>query len=311
MRVVVTGAEGFVGRHLVPLLLERGHQVFGTFLEEHPDVAGTTWIQTDLVASASVQALFDLAQPEGIIHLAAISHVPAVESDPGKAFAANVTGLVNLLRSSADSNPNVVVVSTGEVYGRVPTERLPIRESEPTAPMNLYGVTKACSENVALYFQRARGVRATVVRPFSQMGPGQADTFVCASFARQVARIMLGKTPPKVRVGNLDVRRDFMDARDVVRAYAAMVERYVGPGPFNVCRGESVTIGTILNLLIEEAGVPIAVQVDKALVRATDIEDLVGDSSVFRQATGWRPEYTLGQSLADTLRFWTAVEGGQ
>jgi GDP-4-dehydro-6-deoxy-D-mannose reductase len=310
VRVVVTGAEGFVGSHLIPLLLARGHHVFGTFLEQHPDIPGTTWIQTDLVAHHSVQSLLDEARPEGIIHLAAISHVPDVEADPGRAFSANVTGLVHLLRLSEGTDPIVVVVSTGEVYGCVPTERLPIRESEPVVPLNLYGVTKACSEQVAWYFHRAKGVRATVVRPFSQMGPGQADTFVCSSFARQIARIMRGKASPAVRVGNLGVRRDFMDVRDVVRAYASMVERYAGPGPFNVCQGKSVTIGEILNLLIEAAGIPVEVRVDSARVRTTDIEDMVGDSSVFRKTTGWRPEFTLGQSLEDTLRFWIAVEGG-
>lgn len=310
MRLIVTGAEGFVGGHLLPALAARDHQVIGTFLARHPSIVGVEWIKVDLAVPESCAALIGHASPHAIIHLAAISHVPDVAADPGRAFSANVIGLVNLLRACEGREVIVVVASTGEVYGRVPPERLPIGESEPVAPLNLYGVSKACAEQVAWYFHRASGARTTVVRPFSQMGPGQADGFVCASFARQIARVILGKEPPVVQVGNLKVRRDFMDVRDMVRAYIIMAERYVGPGPFNVSHGQSVAIGHILETLLDLAGIPIEVRHDPSRVRPTDILDLVGDSSAFRALTGWRPEYSLRASLHDTLGYWIEAERG-
>ncbi len=308
MRLIVTGAEGFVGQHLGPYLAARGHEVFGTYLVDHPPLDAVRWIHTDLADESSVRSLLRRVVPDGIVHLAAISHVLDVQGAPGRAFAANVAGLAHLL-GAAGPKPTVVVVSTGEVYGRVPPERLPIVETEPVAPLNLYGVTKACSEQVAWYFNRTNLARATVVRPFSQMGPGQSDSFVCSSFARQIARAMLGKAPPIVRVGNLAVRRDFMDVRDVVRAYGILVETPVGPGPFNICRGSSVRIGDILNLLIDASGCQIEIQVDQARLRATDIDELVGDPTAFSRATGWQPIYSLEQSLKDTLHYWLDREG--
>ncbi|MBN1423897.1 GDP-mannose 4,6-dehydratase [Candidatus Fermentibacteria bacterium] len=310
MRLIVTGAEGFVGGHLLPHLLRRGHQVTGTYLAAHPDIEGVAWIQTDLISPQSVSALVNAAQPDGVIHLAAISHVPAVQADPGRAFAANVTGLVHLLSACTGSAETVVIVSTGEVYGSVSPQRLPICEGEPIAPRNLYGVTKACSEQVARYFGRIGGLHPTVVRPFSQMGPGQPDTFVTSSFARQIARIALGKSPPRVRVGNLTVRRDFMDVRDVVSAYTMLAESHAGQGPFNVCTGRSVSIGHILDTLIALSGHEIQVQVDPARIRPTDIENMVGDPSAFYQATGWEPTLSIEQSLRDILQFWLTREGG-
>jgi GDP-4-dehydro-6-deoxy-D-mannose reductase len=306
--LIVTGAEGFVGGHLLPHLLACGHTVFGTFLETHPDVPEATWIHADLTSRASVADLLARTAPEGIIHLAAISHVPAVAADPGRGFAANVTALVHLLSEGAGMTGPVVAVSSGEVYGRVPVGRLPIKETEPVAPLNLYGVTKACSEQVAWFFQRTSGIRCTVVRPFSQLGPGQSDTFVCSSFARQIARIMLGKASPSVRVGNLGVRRDFMDVRDVVRAYARLAERYEGPGPFNLCGGKSVAVGDVLRDLIAMSAMNIHIEVDLSRVRPSDIEDMVGDPSAFRTVAGWEPVFTLTRSLEDLLQYWLAQE---
>lgn len=308
MRVAVTGADGFVGRHLVRYLASQGHWVVGTFLEEKPDLCECEWMKVDVARADQVRELAQYARADAVIHLAAISHVPDVASRPARAFEVNVTGLVHLLEALKGTEALVVVVSTGEVYGRVPASWLPISEDRPVAPVNLYGVTKACSEVVALYFHRVFGSKVTVVRPFSQMGPGQAPMFVCAALARQVARIALGMAEPVVKVGNLHVRRDFIDVRDAVRAYGMLIERYVGPGPFNICRGTSVSIEEILNTLIDLAGVPISVEVDMARVRTNDIQDLTGDCAAFSAATGWKPEIPLRVSLGDTLSHWKQQE---
>jgi GDP-4-dehydro-6-deoxy-D-mannose reductase len=194
------------------------------------------------------------------------------------------------------------------VYGNVTADQVPVMESIDPAPANVYGLTKLFGEHLAGYYRRLGHLAVTTVRPFSQFGPGQTDRFVCSSFARQVARVMIDRAPPEVRVGNLHVRRDFTDVRDMSRAYTLLLERDLGPGPFNISSGKSISIKEIIETLIELSGNEIRITVDHERVRSVDTPDMCGDSALFRAAAGWAPEFTLRQSLQDTLDFWVQQE---
>lgn len=310
MRVLVTGAEGFVGGHLLTTLCEQSHLALGLHFADRPDRDDVEWYRCDLRKREQVHGVIDRTKPEAVVHLAAISHVPDAQSASEIAFATNVGGALNLLGELSEVCPGipVVFVSSGEVYGNVASEQIPIRESQDPAPSNVYGLTKLCGENLAGYYRRLDCLATTIVRPFSQFGPEQTDRFVCSSFARQVARVMLDKAPPVVRVGNLHVRRDFTDVRDMSRAYATMLERDIGPGPYNISSGRSISIKDVIETLIDLSGRDIQVAVDSERVRSTDIPEMRGDPTLFRSISGWAPRLTSRQSLQDTLDFWLRQE---
>ena len=310
MRVLVTGAEGFVGGHVLTTLREQSHEPVALHFADPKKREEIEWYRCDLRNRELVQAVVKRAKPEGIIHLAAISHVPDAQSASEIAFATNVGGTLNLFEALSEVCPgvNFVFVSSGEVYGDVTAEDIPIKESQDPAPANVYGLTKLCGENLAGYYRRRGFLAVTIVRPFSQFGPEQTDRFVCSSFARQVARVMLDKTPPEVRVGNLHVRRDFTDVRDTARAYTALVKRDRGPGPYNISSGRSISISDVLETLINLSGKDIEVKIDHERVRPVDIPEMCGDSTLFRSITGWTPRFALRQTLQDTLDFWVRKE---
>jgi GDP-4-dehydro-6-deoxy-D-mannose reductase len=310
MRVLVTGAEGFVGGHLLTTLLEQSHRALGLHFADHPGRDDVEWHRCDLRDRKQVHRVVERTKPDAVVHLAAISHVPDAQSASEIAFATNVGGALNLLEELSEVCPGipVVFVSSGEVYGNVASEHIPIQESQDPAPSNVYGLTKLCGEHIAGYYRRLGSLAATIVRPFTQFGPKQTDRFVCSSFARQVARVMLGKAPPEVRVGNLHVRRDFTDVRDMSRAYVALVERDTGSGPYNISSGRSISIQDVIETLIDLSGRDIRVTVDSERVRPTDIPEMRGDSTLFRSITGWAPRLTFRQSLQDTLDFWVSRE---
>ncbi len=311
MRILVTGAEGFVGGHLITELNKQGHCVTGTFLLERPNRNDITWVQCDFTRQQETAAVVARAAPEAVIHLAAVSHVLDAEKEIEVAFSANVLGTANLLAALHGFAPSskVIVVSSGEVYGQVPRDKLPISEKQVVAPLNLYGVTKLCAEQVARYYRREKALAVSIVRPFNQLGPGQADSFVCSSFARQVAQAVLNKASRTIRVGNLSVRRDFTDVRDMCRAYALAVGKELDIGPYNICSEESISIREILDILIGVAGIDIEVAVDDARVRSSDINELRGDCSLFKATCGWLPRIPIERSVGDTLHYWLEREG--
>ncbi|MFP4057821.1 MAG: GDP-mannose 4,6-dehydratase [Candidatus Brocadiia bacterium] len=308
MRTLVTGATGFAGRHLCRRLLEAGHEVVGTRLadgEQAPHPLATC----DVRDAQAVDALLARTRPDAIVHLAAIARVQDAAEAPHLAFATNVRGTQNLLESAAAHAPRatLLVVSSAEVYGAVPAEALPIRESQPLAPARIYGLTKAAAECLcAAYADR---LRAVVLRPFNHIGPGQSPRFVASSFARQVADIEARRAEPVLRVGNLEARRDFTDVRDVARAYALALDRCVPNTPYNVCSGRAVPVRRLLDLLLGMSDAAIRVEPDPARMRPGDVPALEGSPERFAAATGWAPRFDLERTLADLLAWWRSRRG--
>jgi GDP-4-dehydro-6-deoxy-D-mannose reductase len=295
----VTGAAGFAGRWLVAALDTRGHEVIATPPSDDLDI-------TD---RRPVSALVSSVRPDAIAHLAAVSFGPAARRDPERALAVNGGGTRNVLDAAAASVRRpipVLVVSSAEVYGHPAVDDLPLREDAPLRTNQPYGLSKLAQERAAFEFAEANGVPIAIARSFNHTGPGQRREFVVPALAeRIVAAVAEGRH--FIRAGNVDVRRDFSDVRDVVRAYALLLEALVdsrlpaNPTVVNVCSGVSVSIRWIIAQLAAMEGVTIDIEIDAALVRADDPADIRGDASRLVALVGWSPEIELKATLRDVL----------
>jgi GDP-4-dehydro-6-deoxy-D-mannose reductase len=250
------------------------------------------------------------AKPDTVYHLAATTSVSEGEADPKGTMEVNLTGTLHLLEAIRKEAPGarLVHVSSSEVYGRVPAEENPIREDRIAAPVHLYGLSKLLSEELVRFYQEFHGICAAILRPFNHIGPGQSDRFVCASLARQIASIELGRADPILRLGNLDPVRDFTDVRDTVEAYRLAAEFCPSGSIHNIASGQGTSIADLLGLLLALTGARIEVREDPDRVRKTDIPVLVGDTESFSARTGWQRRYPLRETLSDTLAYWRRRE---
>jgi GDP-4-dehydro-6-deoxy-D-mannose reductase len=292
VRVLLTGSRGFVGAHLVARLEASGLQPLATDRED-----------LDVTDADAVAAMVAAERPEAVVHLAAVSSVGAARRDPQLAFRVNFAGARNLLAAVARFTPRarVLLVASGEVYGPLAAEAPPFDERAPLRPASVYGRSKAAADLLGAAWS-ARGLDVVRVRPFNHAGPGQAEDFVLASFARQLCRIEKGKQDRALRVGNLESIRDFLDVRDVVAAYAALLDRGVPAGAYNVASGRGWRIGTLLDRLMEIVGVRAEIRVEAGRLRPADRS--VGDASRLRSATGWAPRIAIEVTLASLADDW-------
>jgi len=304
VRVLVTGAAGFAGVHLARALLAEGHEVWGTLQGGHaPPVepAGVHWVAMELTSPASVADALARACPERVFHLAAQASVADSFGDPQATWETNATGTLRLL-AALPRGVRLLFISSAEVYGVVPEAAQPIAEATPLRPANPYAASKAAAEMAVVEAALGHaGAHAVVARSFSHTGPGQDARFALAAFAQQLARIGAGLEPPVLRVGNLSARRDYLDVRDVVRAYLALMEHGTPGAAYNVASGEPRRMDELVSTLVELSDTGARVEVDPARVRPVDVPLLSGDATALR-ALGWEPRVPLRQTLAELLR---------
>jgi GDP-4-dehydro-6-deoxy-D-mannose reductase len=294
VRALVTGAAGFVGRHLVAGLRAAGDDVHET--DRH--------LGLDILDPAGLNELFGATRPEVVYHLAGQADVGGSWSSPVETFRINAEGTMNVLLAAVRAEVGrVVAVSSADVYGQVPETELPIGEDRPLRPVSPYGASKAAADLVALQAHLGHGLGVIRARPFNHLGPGQSDRFVASAVASRIARNEV-EGESDVPVGNLSARRDFTDVRDVVRAYRLLAEHGVPGEAYNVCRGRDVAVQEVADRLIALAERPMALVTDPDLLRPVDTPVLRGDCTRLRDATGWSPEITLDQTLADVLDDW-------
>jgi GDP-4-dehydro-6-deoxy-D-mannose reductase len=306
MRVLVTGATGFAGSHLVRHLQEAGDEVFGLI---RPAEQGQEWpftpVTGDLLEVASLTTAVATAQPDLIYHLAGQADVGFSWRQPALTLALNAGGTANLLDAAVQwGRPRIVAVTSADIYGPLPVDAMPINGRSQPNPYHPYGVSKVAASELLKIYARRYGLEIIEARPFNHIGPHQTLGFVVPDFASQIARIGLGQAPPQLHVGNLDAERDFTDVRDVVRAYRLLGEKGQAGETYLICSGSPVPIFYLLNTLVELAQVRLEIIYDPARMRPSDTPTLYGSYDKIRRDVGWQPEIHLRQSLADALAEW-------
>jgi GDP-4-dehydro-6-deoxy-D-mannose reductase len=306
--VLVTGAAGFAGAHLVRALVDTGCRVHGMGLGmPHADLPLDSWRTVPLADPAAVDDAVGALAPEGVVHLAGQSSAARSFEAPAETFETNVLGTWWLLEAVRRRAPRarVIVVASGEVYGPQP-EGSRTTEATPFAPVSPYALSKATADALAEAHARAHGLEVIRVRAFAHTGPGQDARFVVPSWARQLAVIERGAAEPVLRVGNLEVTRDLSDVRDVVMAYVALLERGRGGAAYNVCSGTGVRLTDVVQQLLTRARVPVRVETDAARMRPADVPWLVGDPARIAGEVGWRVTIPLARVLDEVMDDWRA-----
>ena len=295
--MLVTGSRGFVGRHLMA-------QLAAAFPEA--DVCPLAADLTDAVATGAAIAAF---APDACLHLAAVSAVHAAVRDPEHAWRVNLHGTLDLARAIMAGAPECLLVfaSSADCYGGSFRSGAALTEAAPLAPMNVYAATKAAAD-LAIGAMAADGLRCIRVRPANHTGPGQSADFAIAAFAQQVAKIRAASQEPVLRVGSLEPRRDFLDVRDVCRAYVACLLRAddipVG-AIINVASGNSRRIGDILDQLLSSAGVTARIETDLTRLRHSDTPVAAIDPTLAHDLLDWSPAIPWDVTLADVVADWS------
>ena len=304
--ILVTGAAGFAGSHLVDRLAGDGadlvawHRPGGAPPRPAPR---TRWEPVDLLDANAVAAAIARLRPSAVYHCAGAAHVGRSWDSTESTFATNVRGTHHLLQAleRAGGDVRVLIPSSALVYANA-SEAL--TEEHPLVPGSPYGLSKLAQEMLG---RRTNGPLAvTIARAFNHLGPRQDPQFVASGFARRIADIEKGRWEPEISVGNLDACRDLTDVRDTVRAYTMILERGTPGRPYNVCSGRAITMRHLLDLLRARARVPVTVKVDPARYRPNDTPLLLGDPSRLRGELGWTPAIPLEQTLDDLLEYWRA-----
>jgi GDP-4-dehydro-6-deoxy-D-mannose reductase len=289
VRALVTGASGFAGTHLLARLQQDGH-----------DVAAPAFDVRDRDATVGAVAA---AQPDVVFHLAAQAFVPQSLHEPDETYAVNVLGTANVLaalreRRAAGAGARLLFVSSADVYGAHDPQAYPLTETVAPKPANPYAASKLAAEALVLGEVRAFGLDAVITRAFNHIGPSQDERFAVASFAAQLAAIANG-AEPKMFVGNLTAKRDFLDVRDVADAYVKLAQSGASGEIYNVCSGTAVSMREILGELIRIAHVPVEVREDPQRMRPSDVPLVYGSNEKLREACGWTAHIPLRRSLQD------------
>lgn len=295
-KLLVTGLRGFVGTNLQRYLKENAtpwslHQPAESY---------------DLLCAEQLDALIADAKPDAVIHLAAQSSVPEAFRDPARTLNVNVIGTLNLLQALKrhQFSGAFLYVSSGDVYGQIAEDALPITEAHLPVPRNPYGVSKLAAEALCRQWSFSESWRIMIARPFNHIGPGQSDNFVLPSMARQLIAIKHGHQPNTLDVGDIDVTRDFLDVRDVIHAYIQLLEQGQNGATYNVCSGEERTVSDLLNQLCQISGVYPEITTDPTRLRRAEQRRVRGSFDKLASTTGWKPVITINDTLQNILLDW-------
>ena len=311
IRILITGATGFVGGHLIRALEEEGpsaFEIFGTTFPDTPPAPGNKLFFLDLRSERDIKKLVSTIRPDWIFHLAAVSNVRKSWEMRGETIETNVLGSHNLLEAIRQGVPGakMLFISSSDVYGLGLTPAEALKEEAPFQIINPYAYSKAAGEMLCGFYGKIENIDIIIARPFPHTGPGQAKDFVCSDWARQVAQIERGDIAPILRVGNLGLQRDFCDVRDVVKAYICLMRKGRRGEVYNICSGNAIPLREILDLLISESAghAPISIETDAAKLRKADVHSLLGSNRKISAEIGWSPRIPMAQTLSDLLNNW-------
>ena len=293
VRLLVTGDRGFVGQHA---------------LAKWPQARGlSAWAaDADICNKDGLLACFSHWLPDTVLHLAALSFVPDSFKAPEKTFEVNFLGTLRLLEALAQSGfkGRFLFVSSGDAYGRVSEESLPIEETLPLRPRNPYAVSKAAAEALCYQWSQTGPFEVLMARPFNHLGVGQASTFAISDFARQIAEIGAGKRAPLLEVGNIEVTRDFSDVADVLSAYELLLAHGLNGEAYNVCSGTERTVRSLVERLLTLSGVSADIAIDAARMRPADQPRVYASHAKLTAHTGWEPVVPIDETLLNLYRYW-------
>jgi GDP-4-dehydro-6-deoxy-D-mannose reductase len=297
MVTLVTGLSGFVGTHCARLFPAAELALEGK--------------RVDLRDRTEVLEAVNAVRPDSVIHLAAQSSVAVSIDAPEATFDVNFQGTLNLLAALRASGfrGRMLYVGSADTYGFVREAELPVVEDRPLRPLNPYAVSKVAAEALCYQWSQSGSFEIVLARPFNHIGPGQAERFAIASFARQIAAARAGRGERRLKVGDVELTRDLTDVRDVVRAYASLLASGRNGEAYNVCSGVERKLRDVVQLLLAGAGVELPIEVDPSLLRPTEQRRMAGSFAKLQADTGWQPEISLDQTLRDMLSYWTPVDG--
>ncbi len=308
--VLVTGAAGFAGSHLLDLLAAEGAPVVawrrpGEPLPAPPTGSACRWMEVDVLDRGAVERAIDETVPSAAYHLAGAAHVGDSWSSSSATLAVNVLGTWHVLASLAKLPiaPRTVVSGSALVYRQ---QDRAITENDPVGPASPYALSKLGQELAAVHAAHDLGLPVVITRSFNHIGPRQSPSFSSASFARQIALAEAGRAPRELRVGNLEPRRDLTDVRDVVAAYRRLGAAGTAGRVYNVCSGRAARVAEVLDGLVALARVPMDVRTDETLLRPHDAALVLGDPERISREIGWEPLIGLGDTLRDLLEYWRA-----
>jgi GDP-4-dehydro-6-deoxy-D-mannose reductase len=309
--ILVTGASGFVGTHLCRELHQRGETaVWGVTRRKRADLhdshPGVQWLEGSYTDRAFWRKTIQDVRPQAIYHLAGQAQVTKSWEDPVETMTANVLAQTHMMEALREfpERPTILVIGSSEEYGLVSASELPVREETPFRPLSPYAVSKVAQDLMAFEYFRSYGFRVIRTRSFNHTGPGRPDSYAISNFSKQIALIESGQSEPVIRVGNLKAQRDYIDVRDMVKAYSLAVEKGESGEAYNICSGKPRAMEDVLQELLKLSSVKIGIQEDPARLRPADLPVIYGDASKFVRHTGWRPEISFPQMLGDLLKDW-------
>ena len=306
MKTLIIGASGFVGHYLIKQLAIKGWPAVATCLPSEDLEADIPVYKLDILCPQEIEDVLLSEKPEAIIHLAAQSSVSVSWKEPALTVDVNIKGAVNLLETvrKTDDSVRILLIGSGEQYGFVPEDHMPINEDEPQNPGNIYAMTKCAQDILGALYARSYGMDIVRARAFNHIGPGQSPLFVISDFCKQVALLEKSKGPCTMKVGNLAAERDFTDVRDVVRAYILLCEKGQKGESYNIGSGSAVSIGKLLEKILSYANKNILIEIDQEKFRPLDLPIIEADISKLTKDTGWRPEHNLDNTILETLNYW-------
>ncbi len=293
-KVLITGAGGFVGNHLKEFLDNQGGL----------EIIGVDRNNLDLTDNNKVSDFLTNLQPDYVFHLAALTSPAKSFTDPYTTFDNNIRAEINILEGLKNNRARILIIGSGDEYGKVSKDENPITEEQPLRPTNPYAVSKIAQDYLALQYVYSYKMNIIRVRPFNHIGQGQKPYFVVPAFAKQIAEIEAGKKDAIINVGNLSAIRDFTDVNDMVRAYWLAINQGEAGEVYNLGSGQGRAIEDILNFLLSQSVKKIRIQTDPSLIRPADEQVLICDFGKFNKLTGWKPTIGINDSLINILNYW-------
>ena len=301
-KILITGIEGFVGSYLAEYLQKRKYKIFGIHFAEPFKKIGQLY-RCDIKDYSKTLKILKEVKPDAIFHLAAQSSVAQGEKNISDTFSINVQGTLNILESIRQANitSRIVYISSCAVYGQ---SKIKLAENSNAKPISFYATSKLCSEKICQYYASHYGLNIVILRPFSHTGAGQNENFIFPRVAKRVAEIEAGLAKPLLTVGNIDIRHDYMDILDIIRAYEITLNKCKSGEVYNITSGKPRQIRKEIEYIISLTNKKIKIESDKRLIRTNDISLLTGNAEKFSKLTGWKPRVNFHETLINLLNYY-------